>query len=335
MEWTSKQELRLSELYDKFGNNYAKIVEEMSSEFQKKFTYNSVRNKIRRSSIIEYIPDKRGEGLFEGFDNDEVFNSYVEAKRDIFDILTMYDEQYKEKDEVEVFVISDLHVPLTNLDALEKAILENQSADVCIIGGDFLDYKSISSYGNKREINVEKEYKKAFDILKIISNIFDTVLMINGNHEQRLTRYFEHKVVTALSEYLDNKHKPLSEISRFFDNVYYVNHWFVQFGPLLVVHPSRYSKINLRSVRNAVEDRIEKEHRKEFREFSTVLMGHTHRMGKALFSGVISCEIGCMEKLDIEFRNKDAKGKKWVNGYAKVTIKNNKIDWNDVHVVRV
>jgi len=334
MEWTSKQELILSELYDKYGNNYSTIVEEMSKRFDKTFTYNSVRNKIRRSSIIDYIPDKRGEGIFEGLDDSDMFNAYVEARNDQMDLFKMYDEKYKDKD-IKVFVISDLHIPKTDLNALEKAVLDNQDADVCIIGGDFLDYDSISSYGNKREISVETEYKKGFEILKTISNIFDEVIIFNGNHEYRLTRYFEHKIVSALSDFLDNKHKPLSEITRFFDNVTYINHWFAQFGSLLVAHPSRYSKINLRTVRNVVDDRFEKNHAEEFRPFDAVLIGHTHRAGKSLFYNKISCEIGCFELLDTEFRHKDAKGKKWVHGYATVEIKDNKINWNDVRVVRL
>ena len=332
-KWLDKEEFRLSELYNKYGNDYSKIAEVLTEEFDRKFTYNATRNKIRRSSIIEYISNKKGEGIFEGLDDNEEFNEYVEAKGKIKEVMDKFDKNYGDKD-VDVLVISDLHVPLVDLDALEKVLLENQDCDICIIAGDFLDFKAISTYGNKREVSVEEEYRYGFEVLKRICDIFEWVIIHEGNHCQRITRYFSSKIVTALSGYLTDKHKPLGEITRFFEdkNLDYVPHWFAQIGDLLTVHSSRYSKVKLRTVRNVIDDRIEKNHTEEFAPFSTVISGHTHVAGKSEFSGKIGCEIGCLQQLNTAYRHSDAKGRNWVHAFGRVKIRKGKTNWNDVEV---
>jgi hypothetical protein len=55
-----------------------------------------------------------------------------------------------------------------------------------------------------------------------------------------------------------DKHKPLAEITRYFDNITYINHWWMKLGDFIFAHPSRYSKITLRTVENAVKYFIKK-----------------------------------------------------------------------------
>jgi len=330
--WLDKEELRLSELYDRHGNDYSKIAEMLTDEFGRKFTYHGTRNKIRRSSIIEYIADKKGEGIFEGLKENDEFNSYVEAKDDIKATKKYIENKYGS--EVSIAVINDLHIPKLNYDVLEKFLLTNQNCDVLVIAGDYVDYKSISTYGNVREVSVEKEYKIGFEVMKRLSNMFKDVVVINGNHESRLVRYFSSKIVSALSGYINNKHKPLEEITRFFENVHYINHWFCHLYDVVFAHPSRYSKIALRTARNVVDDRLEKGHESEFGKFSTVVCGHSHRLGRTEFKQKIAIENGCFENKDVGYANKDAKGKNWVYGGSRIDIKNGKTEWNNIDLQR-
>ena len=305
----------------------------MTEEFDRKFTYNATRNKIRRSSIIEYISNKKGKGIFEGLDDNEEFNDFVEAKNDIKEVKKYIENKYG--DEVSIAAINDLHIPKLNYDALEKFLLKNQDCDILMVSGDYLDYASISSFGNVREITVEKEFKIGFEVMKRLSNMFEDVVIINGNHENRWKNYIKHKIVTALSGYLTDKTKPLEEITRFFENVHYINHWFCHLYDVVFAHPSRYSKVALRTVRNVIEDRIEKDHESEFGNFSTVLIGHTHRQGITNFKNKIGIENGCFENKEVEFANKDAKGKKWVYGGCRINIKEGKTNWNNIDLQRV
>ncbi|MFW6377199.1 MAG: metallophosphoesterase [bacterium] len=331
-----KIEFKLSEFYDKFGNNYQAIADELSKAFPEyKFTYNSVRNRIRRpSSIIEYIPNKRGKGIFEGLDDNYLFNDYSEAKEDIIDNIDFFKQKYGDKT-VNILVISDLHIPKEDLNVLEKILLNNQDCNVLVIAGDLLDYDNLSSFGQKRNINVTDEYKRAFSILKRIVPMFEDVFIFNGNHENRFINYITHKTVTSISGYLTDKHKPLSQIVSYFDNVHYISHWFLQLGDVIFSHPSRYSKIEGRTVRNVVDNRIEKSHEKKFDLFNAVVCGHTHRTFKGEFKGKIAIENGCIEQKGVEFSNKDAKGKEWHHGYTKITMRNGNTSWNDINVYRV
>lgn len=337
MKWENhpKIELELSNLYDKYGSNYNHIISELSDKFEDKdFSYNSVRNRIRRSPIIEYIPHKRGQGLFDNLTDNSLLNDYTEAKEKIKETIKYFNEKYGDK-EIKILSISDLHIPKEDLDVLEQIILENQDCDVLIIAGDLLDYDNLSRFGQKKNIDVRKEFQRAVDILKKITPMFEDVFIINGNHEKRWVSYIERKTVNALTGYLTNKMKPLSQIVQYFDNVTYVPHWFCQLGDVVFAHPSRYSKIKGRTVRNVVNNRLKKDHETKFEPFSTVVIGHTHDIFKGKFKNKIAVETGCVEQKDVEFANSDARGKNWTHAFTRINMKQGKTNWNNVDVNEV
>lgn len=329
-------ELKLSDYYDEYGNSYQDIADKLNEEFRDitEFTYNSVRNRIRRSSVINYIPSKRGKGIFANVLDDEPTFKYEEEKEKIINLMNRFDMNYA-KGECKVLDISDVHVPFADMDVLEKIVLSNQDADILTLGGDFLDYYGISKYGKSKNLDVKKEYQMGFDILKVLSKIYDLIVIFDGNHERRIESFFENKVVTALSGYLSDKHRPLDEITRYFDNVYYVSHWWVQLGDMVFAHPGRYSKVNLRSVENVIKYLIENRHEKEFANFEGCMMGHTHVHGRAEIFGRYGFEIPCTMNLNVDYRHKDAKGKRWENGYGIVTFNNGVMDYNRTRDVLV
>lgn len=335
MEWSNhkKIELELSKLYDEYGSNYNQIVSELANKFEdKKFTYDGVRNRIRRSPIINYIPHKRGSGLFDNMTDNTLANDYTDARRDIVRAIEYFKDKFGDK-EVEILTISDLHIPKEDLDVLEEIVLDNQDADVLVIAGDLLDYDNLSVFGQKKNIDVREEYQRAVDILKKIVPLFEDVFVINGNHEKRFSSYISHKTVNGLTGYLTEKLKPLTQIVQYFDNITYIPHWFCQLGDVVFAHPSRYSKIAGRTVRNVVDDRLEKNHEKEFKSFSTVVIGHTHRTFKGKFKNKVAVETGCTEQMEVEFRNNDAKGKNWVHAATRISMKQGETTWNDVRVL--
>jgi predicted phosphodiesterase len=324
-----KVEKKLADLYDKYGNNYSAINEVLNEEYGevKEFTLDSTRNRIRRSPIIDYIPNKRGKGIFADLYDEDLDSVYKEEKEHIKQVMKQFEKDYGNK-EVKVLVINDLHIPKANINVLEAIIHQHQDADILVIAGDYLDYDSISFYGQSKNIDVSDEYKMGYKIMNKLASIFEKVYIINGNHEYRLTRYFKNKIVTGFNGFLMEKHKPLTEIVRYFDNVEYVNHWFMQLGDFVFAHPSRYSKVTMRSVENVIKHLIKRRHEKEFANFEAVGIGHTHRLGNAEAFGRYGYEFGCIEDKDVEFRNKDAKGNKWEYGYGIVNFKNGKYDYN-------
>jgi predicted phosphodiesterase len=336
LHWESfpQYELELSNLYDEYGSNYYKIVEEMNKKFGEMFSYDSIRNRIRRSPVIDYIPNKRGKGLFAGLSDNDIYNDFVDSKVIVKEIIDFFENKYIDKT-INILVISDLHIPKENLDVLEEIILKNQDCNVLVIAGDLLDFDNLSRFGHKKSIDVSTEYKRAFNILKRITSLFEHIFISHGNHEERWASYIKNKNITALSSFLLNKLRPLDPVVEYFDNVHYIPFWFFQLGEVLFVHPSMYSRIEGRTVENCIKNRIEKQHEKKFGKFSTVICGHTHRIFKGEFFGKIAVENGCIQQKNMEFNNKDAVGKNWHHGYTRIKMVNGKTNWNDINVIRV
>ncbi|MFW6015294.1 MAG: metallophosphoesterase [bacterium] len=325
-------ELYLSNLYDEYGSNYQMIIKEMNKKFDKEFTYNSIRNRIRRSPVIEYIAHKRGKGIFSGIEDDEVYE-YEEIRDDIQEVIKRFKYNFKNK-KTKVLVLSDLHIPDVNFDNLEKAILDNQDADIVVLAGDLVNLDSIRKYGNIKNISVEDEYKKLFKIMKVISDIFSQIIVITGNHDRSLYKYFSNKIVQGLSGYLNLKHPPLEDVMKYFDNVNYINHYFCQLGDLIIAHPDRYSKVRGRTVRNVLRERLEREHYKEYDNFSTVMIGHSHDVAEINDFSKRGLEIGCLCKEEIDYHNR-GKGKKWIPAYGIAVFDNCKLITNETRVIRI
>jgi hypothetical protein len=135
-----KIEKRLADLYDKYGNDYDAINEVLNEEYGdiKEFTMDSTRNRIRRSPIIDYIPNKRGKGIFADLYDEDIGSVYKEEKEHIKQVMNNFKKEYRDED-VKVLVINDLHIPKANINVLENIIHSNQDADILVIAGDFLD----------------------------------------------------------------------------------------------------------------------------------------------------------------------------------------------------
>jgi len=92
-----------------------------------------------------------------------------------------------------VLVISDVHVPYHDADALEAAIEYGLEAgcDTCYINGDFQDCTAISRH-EKTPIERDSlgyEMEQGREILSYISSRFSKVYYKEGNHEARLPLY--------------------------------------------------------------------------------------------------------------------------------------------------
>jgi predicted phosphodiesterase len=109
-----------------------------------------------------------------------------------------------------IFIFGDVHVPFHDKKSLLTTLLyakQEVKPDEVIILGDFLDFKSISSYIKElNERDLTKELLQSAEILKAILELFDSVkrvIYIEANHEERLYSYI-------------NKHAP--ELGNLFKN---------------------------------------------------------------------------------------------------------------------
>ncbi|MFW6002614.1 MAG: metallophosphoesterase [archaeon] len=336
--WSKYPEVEkcLKSLYSEYGNNWQGISDIMNDKFGEKygteFTYNSVRQKIMRSEIIEYQPEKRGYGIFKDLPGELEANyfNWPQVKGHIEDLMEYFEEKYGNK-EIKVLDCSDLHTPYTDYDALEYAVIENQDADILILKGDIVSYEAYSRYGNRRSISIIDEHKRLYQILEPLSDIFDQIIIFEGNHERRARHNIQKKVVRGLNGVIDNE-LPLSDVLSYFDNIIYIPHFFIKLGDMVFAHPDHFSSIPARTAANEFDNMLGNQVQLEFGKISALSIGHTHKLIKIWYKGVLLFETGCLCH-PIDYKKEKNTKEGWQKGFATHIFKNGKISLNDSKII--
>jgi len=91
-----------------------------------------------------------------------------------------------------VLILSDIHLPYHDEDALEIAVEHGKGADVVLINGDLLDFYKLSRFSQDPEaVGIAEELQVARHFFATIRRMFpeSRILYKLGNHEDRLEKY--------------------------------------------------------------------------------------------------------------------------------------------------
>ena len=201
-------------------------------------------------------------------------------------------------------VISDLHVPFHNLEAVTEAVEQGirDKVDTCIIAGDFVDCYSLSRFVQYEAVPIKEEFVKARTILEYASRNFTEVILLTGNHEERERKHFYQRLSQDEADWLLSK-PMLERISFDMANVTLAHRrlhdtdirWFVQIGTDAVIgHPEVSSSVALKPA-------------DKFRQWAELwsdvygfgrprllVIGHTHQAGTAWVGNCLIVENGCL-----------------------------------------
>lgn len=217
------------------------------------------------------------------------------------------------KAEREIISIQDLHIPFWKLKMIEEVLNKVKGKNkTLVINGDFLDVYCVSSFRKNKHIPLMYEYKLGLEFLDKWKKCFKQIILTDGNHEKRVSSYFEDNVKSEV-HFLIYKHimELLASGIQFdddgkiigkkdFKNVVYVGgneSWWVKIGDCIFAHPSSFNRGMLNTGLNTskyFENRGE--------NFHAIVVAHTHFQGKGISpSGKLIIETGCMcEPLDYQ-----------------------------------
>ena len=217
-----------------------------------------------------------------------------------------------------VLILSDIHIPYHDEDALEHALnfgLEN-NVDTILINGDLIDMYHCSSFEKDprvRGISYELDLTRAFfeQLRELFPN--QKIIFKLGNHEARWERFLKIKAPELLDIHMFK-----------LDEVLGLNKWNIDFlendvlieiADLLVLHGHETGK-SFGSAVNPARSLFNKIHRKS-------LAGHNHQTSEFLQNqtGKETIEVystGCL----CELHPKYARINKWNHGFAFVEVKN-------------
>jgi Calcineurin-like phosphoesterase len=131
-----------------------------------------------------------------------------------------------EKPKRKILVVSDLHIPFTDETKFQKVIELNRTADMVIVGGDFLDMYGCSRHRKRKSVPHEVEIDNAVRYIEYLSDIFPWVKILRGNHDARAMKKVQDMCPAELLYLFDNE--PLDLLVRPFSNVEYLGDWWTQ-----------------------------------------------------------------------------------------------------------
>lgn len=210
-----------------------------------------------------------------------------------------------------ILCISDTHVPYQLPVSTWKAYAG--IVDTLVLNGDIQDCQSISKFPKQYRVPfIEELIATRFFIQDLVEMIKPKrVYIVKGNHESRLSRYLtdnlNEDILTIMPDtpmdlmindgfkHRDRRYKtevwysPLKEV---FESegiqIEYTGSWYKKVGKTIFVHPLSYSGAMLKTSEKAMEYFLRID-----RDFSTIVMAHTHKMGSYTQGNIQLYEEGC------------------------------------------
>jgi predicted phosphodiesterase len=343
MKWTPEEE---SILIDNIGElSYDQIVSLIEKKYNANVpgfpvlrTKNAIRTKVFRDKILE----------LDGNPYDQTWSNIIEISKEYRSTSTHLEKGLTTSRERKILTFSDLHIPFFLWEEMRTALKIHSDANVVVLNGDILDAYIFSTFSKSKRIAALKEYRSAFDLVKILSDNFESVVIVSGNHDYRTSRAVQKSGLEkeasqilrpdllariANGEEL-NQHAELIK-KHPFSNVFYQKQesWYVRIGKTIFCHPSGFASGYPGATVNKLLDHFNNRMDNPL-DFDSIVVGHTHKVYKGVVAGKLLIEQGAMaHKLPYQFKA-DLKFKNAMNGYGVIyQDSNGNTNFNDSHPI--
>ena len=300
--WNDEELELLETYYGTMSNDELKIQFQLQGYLR---SANAIRKKARKLGLsFDFTRQQIGEK--------ECTSEQAEAWQKILDLKKDYMEDFSystvglipsNKIARKILCISDFHIPFDREDLIMEIINQHQDADILVVNGDIMDLHAVSTWPKERDIVLKKEYDIAMEYMKVFSKKFPQVVVTRGNHEVRLSRYFNSCISGSVS-FLVNKdilsrlcsgevYNHNGEIIKTydFDNIHYeggLEGWFVKIGKTIFAHPKEFSKVEAKTVMLGNIYFMERE------DIDCIVIGHTHNQAFVPSRNKLCIESGCL-----------------------------------------
>lgn len=228
-----------------------------------------------------------------------------------------------------ILSFSDLHIPFFLSEDMYAALDQHLDADIIVLNGDILDGYIFSTFSKAKRIAAIKEYQAAYNLVHWLSDNFENIIIVSGNHDSRsskvlarsgfekeATQVFRPDLLSRIAngEELDDLGNLITK--RDFANVHYqlMDSWYVRVGKTIFAHPDGFASRFPGATAVKLYDHFSAAMHQD--DFDSIVVGHTHKIYKGIYAGKLLIEQGAMaHRLPYQFKT-DLRFKNAMNGYA-------------------
>tara|TARA_R110000796_G_scaffold161826_2_gene278561 strand:+ start:69 stop:1094 length:1026 start_codon:yes stop_codon:yes gene_type:complete len=220
-----------------------------------------------------------------------------------------------------ILLLSDIHVPYHNIDAITKAIEygKQQNVNAIVFNGDTVDCYALSRFENDpRKRRFSEELEATQQLLQVFRNEFDGVPFYFklGNHEERFEAYLR----TKAPELIGTSDFTMDQLLKFGELgcTLIQDKRVIKAGKLSIMHGHEFGKSGSGS------GAVNPAHTYYNRAKVSVICGHNHQTSehseRSLDGKVVTAwSTGCLSELHPEFLPVN----KWNHGFAFIQVDDN------------
>lgn len=286
---------------------------------------------------------KSGQSFSEPHAIDTAWQNIIKLTKEYTPKSTFNDLGLVNSTDRKIVSFSDLHIPFFLWRNMKNALEHHNDADIVVLNGDILDAYLFSTFSKTKRIAALKEYMIAFDLVSYLSDNFENVVIVSGNHDIRTSRAaysgnLDKEAVEIFRPDLLARIANGERLNEFceltekldFSNVHYkkVDSWFFQVGKTIFCHPSgfgsAYPGATVVKLLDHFNNRLSPD------EFDSIVVGHTHKVYKGVVANKLLIEQGAMcHRLPYQFKA-DLRFKNASNGFAIIYQNSNgETNYND------
>lgn len=245
-------------------------------------------------------------------------------------------------------VASDFHAPFHSPEAVAHLIAHEggRTDTTLVIAGDFLDLYSISSYAKHERVSLETELAGAEALLAALAGAFSDILIIEGNHDQRLDRRLRallpEDMIAALQYLAGGDLSVLRALCRRYSVVRFNPvsvgrfdlKWCTQIGDVIVSHAEKYSKVPGSAMRGVEEWLSDQERAMQLGPWRVLCQAHTHQLAWIPWrADKLLIETGCMTETHGYQLSAQVRGRPQRRGYCTFTQTQGRTDMHSVRMI--
>lgn len=248
------------------------------------------------------------------------------------------DEEQRLKKYGSYFTINDLHEPFAERRVLKRILLEPEvkKTKTCIVNGDVLQLDVGSKFPVPKDELLSESLEKGSEIFEVLSEMFEEVIVIEGNHDRFLKRELLKNTKNGLKDALKNIYAIQLIIDDLFEkhgikNIKFTFGNELKLGNGYFAHPDYFTGVPGQTVIGMADSYLAKDRNVDF-----VIIGHTHAIYSGEYKRIAVYENACLCK-DMDYiKGAQKRRSPWVLGYGIYTIKpDGNLDRNKSKIVTV